>query len=76
MQVRTEDGNPISATILINDSEVGQTSDRVFPRGPGRHTVTVKKFGYDVLTAPQEVTFEPVFEEPPAKKVVFQIREQ
>ncbi len=69
VQVRTEDGNPISASILINDIEVDRTSDKVY-------TVTVQKFGYDVITEPQEVTFEPVFEKPPDKKVVFQIRAQ
>ncbi len=77
IQVRKEDDSPIAASILIDGTKVSQASDKELQRGPGQYTITVEKFGYDVLPATQQVTFEPMFGEPPAKTfVVFHIREQ
>lgn len=75
VQVRRENGSPIWARILVNDAEAGQSQDLVLTRGPGTYKISVERFGYDVLTSPQNITVAPAFEErlPP---LMFQIREQ
>ena len=73
VQVRTEEGNPIWATILVDGEAVGQFPDKVLTLTPGDHRIEVRRTEYEVLNPPQTVQIRPSFEEK-QHLLVFQIR--
>lgn len=68
-------GNVMSAAIWVDG-----TSEYFAPKqltlGPGRHTITVTKEGYDVLDSPKEVIVRQSLEASEPERLVFRIRKQ
>jgi len=69
-----EGGESVWLAVLVNGQNTGDTAPGRIVLGPGRHTISVQREGFEILTAEQVVTVQPSFEPLELVRLSFRVR--
>ena len=69
-----EDGPSSWVAVRVNGTNIGQTTPTRLTLGPGRHTISVQRDGYEVLTPEQVLEIRPSFEPLEVQRLSFRVR--